>query len=40
VVCLITGSGFKDTASAERLASDRPCPLIDAHEVEALLDAD
>ncbi|MFO0901757.1 MAG: pyridoxal-phosphate dependent enzyme [Pirellulales bacterium] len=29
VVCLITGSGFKDAASAARLVADEPCPLID-----------
>jgi threonine synthase len=39
VICLITGSGFKDTASAERMAADRPCPLVDPQEIEALLDA-
>lgn len=40
VVCLITGSGFKDTASAERLASDRACPLVEPSAVETLLEAD
>ena len=28
VVCLVTGSGFKDSASVERMAADRPCPLV------------
>jgi threonine synthase len=40
IVCLITGSGFKDTASAELLAGDRTCPLVDPNAVETLLDAD
>lgn len=39
VICLITGSGFKDTASAERMAADRPCLLVDPQEIEVLLDA-
>ncbi|MDF1740945.1 MAG: pyridoxal-phosphate dependent enzyme [Verrucomicrobiales bacterium] len=29
VVCLITGSGFKDAASVARMTSDSTCPLVD-----------
>jgi len=29
VVCLITGSGFKDTVSVERMTSRSHCPLVD-----------
>jgi threonine synthase len=29
VVCLITGSGFKDSASVERMIADRGCPMLD-----------
>jgi threonine synthase len=29
VVCLVTGSGFKDSASVERMVSERPCPVVD-----------
>ncbi len=35
VVCLVTGSGFKDTTSVERMIADRACPLLD---LEALAD--
>lgn len=33
VVCLVTGSGFKDPASLDRLVADCQCPLIDAAEM-------
>ena len=33
VVCLITGSGFKDAASAARLVADQSCPLIDVESL-------
>lgn len=29
IVCIITGSGFKDTASIEKIVKDRPCPTVD-----------
>tara|TARA_B110000305_G_scaffold239468_1_gene307370 strand:+ start:642 stop:1709 length:1068 start_codon:yes stop_codon:yes gene_type:complete len=29
VVCLITGSGFKDAASVDRMTSESTCPLVD-----------
>ena len=29
VVCLVTGSGFKDAASVERMTSGGDCPLVD-----------
>ncbi|MEC5129092.1 pyridoxal-phosphate dependent enzyme [Verrucomicrobiales bacterium BCK34] len=29
VVCLITGSGFKDATSVARMTSDKDCPLVD-----------
>ncbi|HVF11366.1 MAG TPA: pyridoxal-phosphate dependent enzyme, partial [Abditibacteriaceae bacterium] len=28
-VCLVTGTGFKDQASVERMLVDLECPLID-----------
>ncbi len=34
VVCLLTGSGFKDPASVERMIQDVSCPLIDVSELE------
>lgn len=33
VVALVTGSGFKDAASVERMTADRPCPLVTADEL-------
>ena len=33
IVCLITGSGFKDAASIERMTSDAACPTIDVDEL-------
>lgn len=35
VVCLVTGTGFKDPASVERMISDRECPSISANELDA-----
>jgi threonine synthase len=35
VVCLVTGVGFKDAASAERLAAGRPCPTLTLDELRA-----
>ena len=37
VVCMITGSGFKDPGSVEKMANDMPCPLIDASQVETMM---
>jgi threonine synthase len=33
IVCLVTGSGFKDSASVERINSDVECPVIDADSI-------
>jgi threonine synthase len=33
VVCLATGSGFKDAAALDRLVADRECPLLTPEEV-------
>ena len=29
VVCLVTGSGFKDAASVERMTAENPVPVVD-----------
>jgi threonine synthase len=34
VVCIITGSGFKDPASLERLTADAPCPTVAWDELD------
>lgn len=34
VVCLVTGSGFKDVPSVERMTENSPCPLVDLEELE------
>ncbi|MFO0816714.1 MAG: pyridoxal-phosphate dependent enzyme [Pirellulales bacterium] len=39
VVCLVTGSGFKDAASVERMVAGRECPLVDVARLPELLDA-
>jgi threonine synthase len=31
IVCLVTGSGFKDPAALDRLVADCPCPLLDSN---------
>lgn len=33
IVCLVTGSGFKDSASVERMTSHRACPTVDVSEL-------
>lgn len=33
VVCLVTGSGFKDSASLDRLNKDRTCPMVELSQV-------
>ena len=32
-VCLVTGSGFKDEASVQKMVADDPCPLIGVGEI-------
>jgi threonine synthase len=36
VVCLLTGSGFKDQPSVNRMVQDRDCPLIDVADLKQL----
>ncbi len=33
VVCIVTGSGFKDSAAAEAMIADTSCPLVSADEL-------
>ena len=33
VVCLVTGSGFKDVDSVERINDDRECPLVELSDL-------
>jgi threonine synthase len=40
VVCLVTGSGFKDSASVERMVLEHPCPTLDLAVVAARLGND
>lgn len=35
-VCIVTGSGFKDMASAEAMVADVACPMIDWNELREL----
>ncbi len=37
IVCLVTGSGFKDSASVERLVSDAPCPIVEVQDLSGAL---
>jgi threonine synthase len=37
IVCMITGSGFKDPASVETMIGPATCPLIEPHQVTALM---
>jgi len=37
VVCLITGSGFKDPASVERMTSHADCPTLSWRELEGFI---
>ncbi len=39
VVCLVTGSGFKDSASVDRLIASRTCPILDAADLREALRA-
>ncbi|ODT98039.1 MAG: threonine synthase [Planctomycetes bacterium SCN 63-9] len=36
IVCLVTGSGFKDSASVERIIGENACPLITLEEFSRL----
>ena len=38
VVCLVTGSGFKDSKSLERLTASSPVRTVEAEELEAVFD--
>ena len=41
VVCVITGSGFKDSASVERMTRSSECPVVDSFdEFESAVRAD
>lgn len=35
IVCLVTGSGFKDSAAADRINSDVNCPTLDADAIDS-----
>ena len=37
IVCLVTGSGFKDSASVERMVSDRTCPVVEVADLSEAL---
>lgn len=34
IVCMVTGSGFKDDAAVERMNADVECPMLDAAAIE------
>jgi threonine synthase len=34
LICLVTGSGFKDASSVEKMNSNTVCPLISVEEIE------
>ena len=36
VVCLVTGTGFKDEASIERMTADVECPLLDHADLQQM----
>ena len=38
VVCLVTGSGFKDAAAVERMVARQPCPLVDLSDLAGSID--
>lgn len=40
VVCLVTGSGFKDSAAVDRMISGGTCPLIDVEQLSSRLNAE
>ena len=33
IICLVTGSGFKDAASVDKMNADADCPLIGVDEI-------
>lgn len=35
IICVVSGSGFKDPASVERLNADASCPMLDAADLDA-----
>ncbi len=35
IVCMVTGSGFKDDAAVDRINADVECPLLDADAIDA-----
>ncbi len=35
IVCMVTGSGFKDVAAVDRMNADVECPLVDADAIDA-----
>lgn len=35
IVCMITGSGFKDDAAVDRMNADVECPMLDADAIDA-----
>ena len=37
VVCLVTGSGFKDEEALQRMLGEADCPLIEGDDLEAML---
>lgn len=39
IVCLVTGTGFKDDASVDRMISDVECPLLDADQLDQWQDS-
>jgi len=36
VVCLVTGTGFKDEASIERMTADVECPLLEFADLQRM----
>lgn len=40
IVCIISGSGFKDPTSVETMTRNSPCPLIEIDQLEARLKSD
>jgi len=38
IVCLVTGSGFKDEAAIDRMVAGRDCPTIDHDDLRRMAD--
>jgi len=36
IVCLVTGSGFKDGDSVTRMLGDSPCQMLDVEDLSQL----